>query len=61
MVTRTQTTDAPGDIDYNFGENGKVFLNFRDAHFVSVWNMAFTQDRKILFVGSTNMNEFVIG
>ena len=61
MVINTEHRVAPGDVDISFGDGGKKILSFPGGNFVSVWGMALTQEGKILAVGSTNTNSFIIG
>ena len=61
MAINAEPRVAPGDVDTSFGDGGKVILSFPGGNFVSVWGMALTPEGKILAVGSTNTNSFIMG
>lgn len=61
MATQSKSGVALGDLDPSFGEQGRVLLDFPEARFNSVRGMNLTPTGKILVVGSTAPNDFIVG
>lgn len=60
MTIQKSGTLAAGDLDPNFGEGGTVKLKSLTDKFGSVWDLALTSERKILAIGGTYDNEFIV-
>ena len=61
MATQSKSGVAIGDLDPSFGEQGRVLLDFPGARFKSVRGMNLTPTGKILVVGSTDPDDFIVG
>ncbi|PHN17630.1 hypothetical protein [Pseudomonas sp. ICMP 561] len=60
MAIQQQGGFAVGDLDPSFGEQGRVLLDFPEARFNAVWGINLTPTGKILVVGQSDPNDFIV-